>query len=96
LAGDACAAGRRRAVRSGVLPDPWSFANLLLPLATGDLTHTCPVTTKHEVRQLSEALNTMCADLKRTVGKILTNSRSLEVSASELGTTAEQLNVRAR
>ncbi len=61
-------------------------------VAAGDLTQTCPVTARHEVGLLSAALNTMCADLKRMVGKILENSQSLEGSASELGSTAEKLN----
>jgi len=64
-------------------------------VAAGDLTQTCPVTTKHEVGQLSDALNVMCEDLKQMVGKISDNSRHLHGSASELGTTATQLNTGA-
>ncbi|MEA3341419.1 MAG: methyl-accepting chemotaxis protein, partial [Chloroflexota bacterium] len=81
---------RRKVVRP--LRDALKVANAV---AAGDLTKTCLVTTNHEVGQLSQALNTMCADLKQMVGKILANSRGLQGSATELGTTATQLNTGA-
>ncbi len=81
---------RRKVVRP--VADALKLANAV---AAGDLTKTCPVTTTHEVGQLSGALNKMCADLKQMVGKISDNSRNLQGSAAELGTTATQLNAGA-
>ncbi len=81
---------RRRVVRP--LKSALAVANAV---AAGDLTQTCPVSTNHEVGQLSEALNKMCVDLKGMVRGILENSHSLKGSAGNLDTTATQLNVGA-
>ncbi len=81
---------RRRVVRPLV-----AAVEVAQAVARGDLTRTCPVTAAHEVGQLSRAVNTMCEDLRRMVGRVLANSDHLRRSAGELGATATQLNAGA-
>lgn len=64
-------------------------------VAKGDLTRSCPVTTRHEVGKLSTALNTMCHDLRELVRQISSNSQDLRNAADTLSLTAEQLTTGA-
>ncbi len=64
-------------------------------VAKGDLTRSCPVTTRHEVGRLSTALNTMCHDLRELVRRISSNSLDLRNAADTLSVTAAQLTTGA-
>jgi methyl-accepting chemotaxis protein len=82
-------------IRRGVVRPLTAALQVAQAVAAGDLTRTCPVTTRHEVGQLSDALNKMCVDLRGMVGRISANSQSLQRSAGDLGKTAVELNTGA-
>ncbi len=60
-------------------------------MAAGDLTQTLEVTSKDELGQLAESLNTMGANLRMMFGNIAINTQSLTGSANELSSTATEL-----
>jgi methyl-accepting chemotaxis protein len=60
-------------------------------VAANDLTQTCPVVSKDEIGDLSEALNTMCTNLREIIGSVTQNADVLNNTSSELSETATKL-----
>lgn len=60
-------------------------------VAANDLTQTCPVVTNDEVGNLSEALNTMCQNLRGVIGEVADNAGVLNDTSKELSNTATNL-----
>lgn len=61
-------------------------------VSKGDLTKTCQVTSSDEMGQLSEALNSMCTNLQTMVKEIQKNSKTLNVSSSEMTGLSNKLS----
>ena len=60
-------------------------------VADNDLTQTCPVVSKDEIGDLSEALNTMCTNLRGIIGSVTQNAEVLNTTSDELSDTANKL-----
>ena len=65
--------------------------NVANAVAAKDLTKTCPIVTNDEIGKLSEALNTMCGNLREIIGKVAENADVLSNTSNDLSETATSL-----
>lgn len=68
------------------------MVELVKNVANGDLTHTIVVSSRDEVGQLGETLNSMVDKLRSIVGNVATASNNVASGSEELSATAQQLS----
>jgi methyl-accepting chemotaxis protein len=74
---------------SGALARARSLAQIV---ASGDLTQTIDKTSRDEVGDLIDALNTMVVKLKEVVSEVMTATRNVASGSQEMSAAAEQLS----
>jgi methyl-accepting chemotaxis protein len=64
---------------------------VLEPLATGDLTHTCPVHSGDEIGRVAEACNTVVSSMRAAIGAITAHAGSVATIARDFADSSQQV-----